>query len=497
MQNSAEIELTEGETKRPYAAPFPWVEVLNSRPQIAASSRTAYCGSKSTHHNQWYAVALSGKKISHSDIIGERGVAHVRKVVAAMGYLFYETGGVEAGIDGFIEIRDPDTGEVANQTIQFQSKATTKRLPGDSDDGFHWNCSDKDIHYWSFGTMPMILIVVDVEHDKAYWKDLRAWFAEDENRAGKKVHFDKKEDLFNADAALAIRTVSENGWPGTYYSAPRKSEYLTPNLLRVTRLPDTLYWAPTDANSVKQLWFRARELDPYPNREVILRENALLSFRNLDSHPWREICDAGAMEEFDAEEWSQSGDPDRERNFVQLLNQALQAMVGRDLRFDPKHRTLFFKPNRGPKKRRFGYRAEQKQSGRWVASPYYKKGKKNELAYWRHSAFSWQFLRIGRDWFIQITPTYHYTRDGSAPDKFAAEHLAGIKRKEWNDAVRGQFVMWREYLCSKGKTDLFGDGYPYLGFSPVNKLQANFGINDAFWKSSEGRIGDGEADLFG
>ena len=37
----------------------------------------------------------------------------MRKVVAAMGYLFYETGGVEAGVDGFIsksasrdEIRD-------------------------------------------------------------------------------------------------------------------------------------------------------------------------------------------------------------------------------------------------------------------------------------------------------------------------------------------------------------------------------------------------------
>lgn len=414
-----------------------------------------------------------------------------------MGYLFYETGGVEAGVDGFIEVRDPDTGEVSNQTIQFQSKATSRRLPGDSETGFHWPCSEKDIRYWSFGTMPMILIVVEVVSDKAFWKDLRAWFSSDENRASGKVLFDKEADVFDADAALALRSVSENGRLGTYYSAPRKTEFLTPNLLRVTRLPQTLYWAPTDAKSVKQLWYQARQLDPYPNREVILRENALLSLRDLDTHPWREVCDAGAMEEFDAEEWAQTDDPDRERNFVQLLNQALQEMVARDLRFDRKHRTLFFKPNKGPKKRRFGYHAEHKKSGRWVASPYFKKGKSSEIAYWRHSAFSWQFLRIGPDWFIQITPTYHYTRNGFERDKYAAEHLAGIKRKEWNDAVRGQFVMWREFLAAKGKDDLFGDAYPFLGFSPVEKLRADFGVNDAFWKSSESRTGGDETDLLG
>ena len=414
-----------------------------------------------------------------------------------MGYLFYETGGVEAGVDGFIEIRDPETAEVSNQTIQFQCKATTKRLPGDGETVFHWPCSDKDIRYWSFGTMPMILIVVDVKYDKAYWKDLRAWFFSDENRTARKVIFDKEADEFNADAALAIRTVSENGKPGTYYSAPRKSEFLTPNLLRVTRLPQTLYWAPTDAKSPNQFWYQTKQLDPYPNREVILREKAVLSLRDLDTHPWREVCDAGAMEEFYAEEWAQTDDPDRERNFVQLLNLALQEMVARDLRFDPKHRTLYFKPNKGPRKREYRYRAEHKQSKRSVALPYPKKEKPSEIAYWRHSAFSWQFIRIGKDWFIQITPTYHYTCDGVERYRFAAEHLAGIKRMEWNNAVRGQFVMWREFLTAKGKDDLFSKAYPFLGFSPVDKLQAEFGINDAFWKSAEGRTGRSEADLLG
>jgi len=240
-----------------------------------------------------------------------------------------------------------------------------------------------------------------------------------------------------------------------------------------------------------------RELERYPNREVILRENAILSMRNLDAHPWRELCDTGVMEEFDAEEWAQTDDSDRERNFVQLLNLALQEMVARDLRFDPKHRTLFFKPNKGSKERRYEYHAEKRKSQRSVASPYYKKDKPSKIAYWRHSAFSWNFMRIGKDWFIQITPTYHYTHDGSERNIYAAELLAGIKRKEWNDAVRGQFVMWREFLINKGKDDLFGKAYPFLGFSPVDRLKADFGINDAFWKPTESHSGDDETDLLG
>lgn len=440
---------------------------------------------------------MSGKKISNSDIIGERGVAHVRKVVASMGYLFYETGGVEAGVDGFIEIRDPETNRVRNQTLQFQSKATTRRLPGDSETQFHFPCSDKDIDYWLSGTMPTILIVTDLEHDIAYWKDLRTWFKVPTNRSSKRVTFEKAEDVFDVSAAESIRAVSENGRAGSYYSPPRKQELLTPNLLRVSRLPNAIFWAPTEIRTAKQLWYLVRQHERYPDREVVLRENALLALFDLDNHPWKEVCDPGAQEEFDANEWALSEDPDRERNFVNLLNLALQQMLSRDLRYDPKHRTLYFKPRKGPKKRRFEYRADRRDSGRDVALPYFKKKDKSQLAYWRHSAFSWQFLRIGREWFIQVTPTYHYTRDGFHRDKFEADHLAGIKRQERNDAVRGQFVMWRELLISKSQDDLFGPAYPHLAFAPVEKLEADFGIDDKFWKASEGKSPETGPGFFG
>jgi hypothetical protein len=63
------------------------------------------------------------KRIGRSDIIGEQGIAHIRRMVLEMGYVFYETGAVEAGIDGYIELRDQDTGEVGNLILQVQGKA--------------------------------------------------------------------------------------------------------------------------------------------------------------------------------------------------------------------------------------------------------------------------------------------------------------------------------------------------------------------------------------
>ncbi|MCD1621037.1 DUF4365 domain-containing protein [Salipiger manganoxidans] len=414
------------------------------------------------------------KKIHASGIKGEQGIAHIRKVVAAMEYLFYESGGVEAGIDGSIEIRDPQTGEVANQIVQFQSKATGNRLPGDSDGAFYWPCDERDIDYWTFGTAPVVLIVVDLTADRAYWKDVRTWFSEPQNRASRKVQFDKSADLFTADAARAVREVAATARPGSYYSAPRRTEELTTNLLRVSAMATTLYWAPTDAKSVAEFWRRVKEHDPYPPGEAILRGGAVLSFRNLDEPPWREACDTGAMEEFDVAEWALSDDPDRERDFVDLLNRAMKEMVRRDMSYDRDHYTLYFRPNPGRRDRKITYFAEKKNADRFVAKQY--KG------FWRHSAFSWQFIRIGDEWFVQITPTYHFTWDGRQRDKFGGEHLSKIKRMEWNPDVRGQFGMWRAYLCADVQEDMFRQAYPYLTLDPAERLVADFGVLDDLWK---------------
>jgi hypothetical protein len=63
------------------------------------------------------------KHIGQSDIIGEQGIAYIRRTVLDMDHVFYETGSVEAGVDGYIELR-------GNLILQIQGKATEReRLP--------------------------------------------------------------------------------------------------------------------------------------------------------------------------------------------------------------------------------------------------------------------------------------------------------------------------------------------------------------------------------
>src|SRR5262249_29238362 len=101
------------------------------------------------------------KRIGRSDIIGQRGMAHIEGVVLSMGFMFYPTGGVEAGIDGFIELRDEATGAVGNLLLQVQGKSTERqRLQAETDGSFEFSCSEDDISYWMQGTAPVLFIVV-------------------------------------------------------------------------------------------------------------------------------------------------------------------------------------------------------------------------------------------------------------------------------------------------------------------------------------------------
>jgi hypothetical protein len=116
----------------------------------------------------------SMKKIGKSDIIGQKGMSLIEGVVLSMGFMFYPTGGVEAGIDGYIELRDEETEEVGNLLLQVQGKATEReRLQGDTEDSFEYTCSDADIAYWTQGTAPVLLIVVALKQGKGLLEILK------------------------------------------------------------------------------------------------------------------------------------------------------------------------------------------------------------------------------------------------------------------------------------------------------------------------------------
>lgn len=426
------------------------------------------------------------KKIGQSDIIGQQGINIIEEVVLEMGFLWYPTGGVEAGIDGFIEIRDSQTGEVTNCIIQVQSKATQKtNLQAENETSFEYRCEERDIDYWLQGNAPVILIVVKTSTREAFWVSVKDYFCDAKRRQSKKVTFDFGFNRFDVNARDALIRLAVPQNSGLYLAPRPKLEKLYSNLLKVSEFTPHLYTAYTFTEDKSKAYSALQKIGRNLGQEWLLKENFVLSFHDLRQPPWTEICDLGTVEQHGVEEWSLSNLLERHQEFVWLLNKVLHEKVKSDLLFDRKKKCYYFKPTNDLSARRYNYRGLAKKTHRDVFLPYSKKNS-DQVAYYRHSAFEGQFIRVDSDWFLEITPTYFFTRDGYTTDKFDKEHLSGIKRLEKNPAVFGQLLMWAEYLITPAQGDLFIPNYPFLQFfDPLETFDIEVGIDDLIWLRNE------------
>ena len=436
------------------------------------------------------------KKIGKSDIIGDRGVAFIRQLILEIGFVFYETGGVEAGIDGYIEIRDPVTGVVSNQVLQFQSRATTRALPGDKGETFAWPITEDELAYWRNGTAPVVLIIVEPDARRAYWKFIKGYFDTPEKLTARKIVFHKTNDALTNESGPALAQVAESQTVGAIPLPNRVHETLTLNLLRVGRIAPTIYWAPTEYSTGTQFNAALREIDPKAGSEWIVRSNAVMSFHDLDQDPWRRLIDPGAIEPFDVDEWADADDPDRERQFVELLRRSLSQLVRPTVRFDREDGVYYFASQKGRDRVSVSYRASTNMTARAVVERYKRKKAPTETAFWRHSAFRPRWHRFDGDWYLEVTPTYYYTYNGNDKSRFTEDYLKKIKELEDNNAVIGQFLMWRHWLCERGRGDLVTPGYPFLGVEALDSFGLDRGVPDDLWRSSESNTRPTEASLF-
>lgn len=424
------------------------------------------------------------KKIGRSDIIGEQGIALIRQTVLSMNFMFYETGSVEAGIDGFIELRDETTGEVSNRLIQVQGKATERPFAGETEHSLEYVCSDADIEYWRGGTAPVLLIVTRPSQQLAYWKSIKEWFSDTERLRSRKVVFDKSKDLFTKDAKAAIVDVAMTAGRGAISPTVRKKEIITPNLLRAVFSPK-VYWAPTKFKDNKSFGVALRARHPQAPGEWVVKSGGVLSFHDLSEPLWTEFCDAGAAEPFDTSEWSDSSDEDRLRDFVQLLNRALNSLVEPSVRYDKDEGHYYFIKQNDRGDLKYSYPSLQQNAKRRVVGRYGKRKDPKETSYFRHSAFWGHFVRYDGIWYLEVNPTYRFTRNGYKPSRFRGELLKKIKELENNAAVLGQFIMWRHFLITRGKRDLYRGDYRFLSLEVFPDFELDIGVPDNLWAAQE------------
>ncbi|WP_180277759.1 DUF4365 domain-containing protein [Nostoc sp. 'Peltigera malacea cyanobiont' DB3992] len=346
--------------------------------------------------------------------------------------------------------------QARSQTVFFKFKVKLLKktlLQAENENSFEYRFEERDIDYWLQGNAPVILIVIKTSTKEAFWVAVKDYFCDAKRRQSKKVTFDKRFNRFDVNARDALIKLAVPQNSGLYLAPRPKLEKLYSNLLRVSQFAENLYTAYTFTEDESKAYSALQKVGRNLGQEWLLKENFVLSFHDLREAPWTEICDLGTVEQHGVDECSLSNRLEGQQEFVWLLNKVLREKVKEDLSFDQKKKCYYFKPTNNLSARRYDYRSLSKKTHRDVFQPYLKKNS-TEVAYYRHSGFEGQFIRVDSDWFLEITPTYFFTRDGYTRDKFEKEHLSGIKLLEKNPAVFGQLIMWAEYLITPAQGDL-------------------------------------------
>jgi hypothetical protein len=107
-----------------------------------------------------------------------------------------------------------------------------------------------------------------------------------------------------------------------------------------------------------------------------------------------------------------------------------------------------------------------------------------QISYYRHHAFRPQFLRLGGNWYLEITPSYYYTSNGYRVCSFYEELTTKIKRFERSGAVFRQVMFWARVLQDNRRAFFEQSTYPYLRFGDLLEFTIEYGIRDDVWLSN-------------
>ncbi len=254
------------------------------------------------------------------------------------------------------------------------------------------------------------------------------------------------------------------------------------NLLPLRHFPEKLFVAPALCTSRRDGWERlSKRASSKPAQYVpgcwTVYEHNLYSFVDPETSPLKRLIDIGGLDQFDTTEWAFSKDENQRRIFVHLLHRALSDDLwchGVRYHRDQEIYAFIGYPDQEP--RRLKYGNLKLRSTATVVAHYESKDKKGK-AYksLRHTAFHARFRLLGDEWYLEINPTYRFTRDGKELDRFHEGRLAGIKRLERNRSVLSQLLIWQATLRAPWTRT---DRVRLLEFAPLASFRFSSGVDE-------------------
>jgi Domain of unknown function (DUF4365) len=403
-----------------------------------------------------------------------------------MGYVWRPLQLMDAGIDGYIEIRDPATGEMSLRQLAVQSKAYEKRsFNAETETSFSYTPSEADLKYWLGGNLPVILVLSRPDTGAVYWVSINEYYKDLNKLKQRKIIFDKTAHRLTKESATALAMLALPKELGLYTAPVPKTEQLVTNLLPVAFYPPRLYMAETPYRKRHEIWKKLRdhELDDV-SPEWILKSGFIYSFHNLREEPWPQVCDRGTVDDFETQEWAETDDLDKKNEFIELLEHCLDELFYQPyVSYHERFKCHYFEANDGLKNRIEG----NDETGR-ARTVVQNMTRDPKYPCYRHYALESAFVRYDLTWHLELIPTYIYTSNGFLPYKFHAELLKGMKRLEKHGAISHLNRFWESFLSTQ---HLFFDTYPLLKFGSLANLTLDVGIEEKVWRpASEEDLGN-------
>lgn len=429
------------------------------------------------------------KQITANQILGEIGESAVRNRFLTLGFQFDGRSRLEAGIDGIAEVMD--RGQPLAKMIAVQVKATeSARYASETKVGFTYLLRQADLDYWRPSNLPVIIVLYRRSDDSFYWKEIPRGTDE----ADRHLRFDKTLDALDASCVnrLAGLTVPKAGF-GYYVPPLGGGEEALVNLLPIT-LPTEIYTATTSYHGGQATAVLFDETEE-PRFDWIIRGGVFWSFNDPRENCCSAIVDLDQVEAVDTADVAFHDDEDQTHMFMHLLRETLRHQTRRDLNWGRDHRILYFRALDADTRRNFSYESSKKWTDADVVSVSIDK-KTDRVAFVRHHAFKPRFERLAGQWFLAITPTYHFTINGFAPHLHPAALMSGKKRLDKSATLRGQVIMWHRYLTLVDRTEEFeADGLfgtdttaeNRLRFGPPPTVQLDIRVPEDGWGAGKAK----------
>ena len=415
---------------------------------------------------------------------GESGIHLILAAVDAMGHIWHPTTGIDSGIDGQIELRDPATAEVRNVRIAVQSRANPSKWMRETPKGFSYRPPPKELSYWLSSNQPVLLICSRPATGDVYWRSVQEWVSDPIERAKGYIRFDKERDRFDAGVASALFDLKATGGDRIEPAGPLPlPEAVTTNLMPIVwRSPSLCSMAvpTTDARALFEPAWREGLSHP----AAALREGRLWSLIPIGD----EFREAIGGTDYRQEPFSTSGDPfvEAHLNLLKELIVRSVAAASDRITWHGHKRVAYFRRRDEQKSVQFRW---SKAAPRTVVFANFSNEEDRHFTGYRHDAAKLAVRRTDAGLSLQISPTYLFTWDGRQISSFHADALAGIRRIEKHRAASTALRMWEHLLVAR--TGLFSSRSE-AGFdlAPLIELQAPQSIDEKSWE----RLSEAEGD---